>query len=88
MNVALELNDQAIEAIARRVVELNGAHETATDTGYLDVSGAASFLACQPPRIYALVSAKRLPVHRDGSRLLFDRNELRAYVAAGGAKRP
>jgi excisionase family DNA binding protein len=37
---------------------------------------AAEFLACPRSRIYALVSARRLPHHHDGSRLLFDRREL------------
>ena len=49
---------------------------------------AAAFLSCPPSRVYALVSARRLPVHRDGSRLLFDPAELREYVRRGGAKRP
>ena len=38
--------------------------------GFLDVAGAAEFLACPPSRVYALVSAWRIPHHRDGSRLL------------------
>ena len=46
----------------------------------MDVAGAAEFLACGKDRIYALVSARRIPHHRDGSRLLFDRAELREYV--------
>ena len=35
-----------------------------------------------------LTSAGRLPVHRDGTRLLFDRDELASWVRSGGAKRP
>lgn len=54
----------------------------------MNVEQAAAFLACERHRVYALVSARRIPVHRDGSRLLFDHAELREYVAAGGAKRP
>jgi len=89
MNVGLELSDQAIEAIAQRVAELNADRSTpVVDTGFLDVAGAAEFLACPVSRVYSLTSAGRLPVHRDVSRLLFTRAELRAYVAAGGAKRP
>jgi excisionase family DNA binding protein len=85
--------DELVERIAQRAAELltdGAAMSPVGDTadGYLDVAGAADFLACKPARIYALVSAKRIPHHRDGSRLLFDRAELRAYVAAGGAKRP
>jgi excisionase family DNA binding protein len=85
--------DELIERIAQRAAELlaDGARtSTKVDTadGYLDVAGAAEFLACPTSRIYSLVSARRIPFHKDGSRLLFDRGELREYVAAGGAKRP
>jgi excisionase family DNA binding protein len=49
---------------------------------------AAANLACPTSRIYALVSARRIPHHRDGSRLLFRRAELDEWVARGGARRP
>jgi excisionase family DNA binding protein len=78
-----------LEAIAQRAAEIVAERfEQNADDGFLDVAGAAEFLACGKNRIYALVSAGRLPVHRDGSRLLFDRGELREYVRNGGAKRP
>ena len=86
---ALALPAELVEQIAARAAKLvidqldqTGAH------GFLDVSGAAAFLSCPESRIYALVSARRLPVHRDGSRLVFDPAELRDYVRNGGAKRP
>lgn len=90
MNLGLELSDQALDAIAERVASLlaDRASGSRSDGGYLDVIGAAEFLACPTSRVYALTSAGRLPVHRDGSRLLFDRGELRAYIANGGARRP
>lgn len=84
--LAVDLPDELVERIAERAAELVANREA--DTGYLDAKGAAEFLACPPSRIYSLVSAGRLPHHKDGSRLLFDRAELRAYVAAGGARRP
>ena len=80
------LDDSALEALARRAADL--ARQGMEDQGFTDVPGAADFLACKPDRIYALTSAGRIPVHRDGSRLLFDRRELREYVRNGGAKRP
>jgi excisionase family DNA binding protein len=87
--VNIELPDEIFETIAQRAAELvaerNG---DAGGDGFLTVGDAAAFLACPKSRLYALVSADRIPHHRDGSRLLFDRAELRAYVAAGGAKRP
>jgi excisionase family DNA binding protein len=80
----LERDDVAravVATVASRIVEYK-------TPGFLDVDGAAAFLSCPKSRVYALVSARRIPHHRDGSRLLFDRDELRAYVRNGGAKRP
>jgi excisionase family DNA binding protein len=51
-------------------------------------AGASEFLACPSSRVYSLVSARRIPHHRDGSRLLFRRSELDEWVQRGGAKRP
>ena len=85
------LDDDALGALANRLAPLLTARlgsEHAEPDGFLDVSGAAEFLACPPSRVYALVSARRIPHHRDGSRLLFDRAELREYVRNGGARRP
>ena len=87
MNLELTLSNDQLETIARRAAEIVAEQQTEPD-GYLDVDGAAEFLACKKSRLYALVSAKRIPHHRDGSRLLFDRAELREYVANGGGKRP
>ncbi len=88
MTIALELPDHVLDAIAERVLWRLANQDTTADAGYLDVAGAADFLACPVSRIYALTSAGRLPCHRDGSRLIFDRAELRAYVNQGGARRP
>jgi excisionase family DNA binding protein len=77
-----EIAQRAAELLAERLdVALSG-------DGYLDVAGAAEFLACPKSRIYALVSTGRIPHAKDGIRLLFDRAELRRFVAKGGAKRP
>jgi excisionase family DNA binding protein len=54
----------------------------------MNVEQAAKHLGCAKGRIYALTSARRIPHHHDGSRLLFDRQELDAWVRNGGAKRP
>lgn len=84
---AVDLPDELIERIAERAAELI-AERAVEPVGYMDVAGAAKFLACPTSRIYSLVSAKRIPHHRDGSRLLFDRGELREFVYHGGARRP
>lgn len=86
-SVPLTLPPELLEAIAERAAEIL-ADRLGEPSGYLDVDAAAEFLACPKSRIYALVSAGRIPYEKDGSRLLFDRDELRAYVANGGARRP
>lgn len=87
--LAIALPDELVETIAQRVLELLAERQDVErDDGFLNVAGAAAFLACPASRIYALVSAKRIPVHRDGSRLLFDQRELRDWVRNGGARRP
>jgi excisionase family DNA binding protein len=79
------LDEDALDRLARRLAP----HlPDGQDSGFLDVAGAAAFLACPTSRVYALTSAGRLPVHRDGTRLLFDRGELASWVRNGGAKRP
>lgn len=83
--LALSVPDELLDAIVERVLERVAITEP---DGFLDVAGATAFLACPKSRVYALVSANRIPHHRDGSRLLFDRAELRAYVTNGGARRP
>jgi excisionase family DNA binding protein len=86
----LQVDEKSLEALAQRVLALIRKKDRflPVEEGFVDVQGAADFLACPKSRIYALVSARRLPHHRDGSRLLFDPAELREYVAAGGARRP
>ena len=48
----------------------------------------ASYLDCPVSRVYALASAGRIPVERDGSALIARRSELDAWVESGGARRP
>lgn len=86
--LTVELPDRLLDTIVERVLERLADRRVSEPAGYLDVAGAAEFLACPKSRIYALVSAGRIPHAKDGSRLLFDRQELRDYVDAGGAKRP
>lgn len=53
---------------------------------YLDVDGAARYLACSKQRIYDLVSSDAIEPQRDGRRLLFSTAALDAYVDASGAE--
>lgn len=88
-DLTLALPPELVEAIAERVAQLLAEREQPAEAdGYLDVDGAAAFLACPKSRVYTLASCKRIPVERDGSRLLFKRSLLDAWVREGGAKRP
>jgi excisionase family DNA binding protein len=78
------LLDQIAPAVADRVAELlverlAGAVPVAASP-WLDVAEAAEYLRCKPKRIYDLGSQERLPVHRDGGRLLFRADELDRYL--------
>jgi excisionase family DNA binding protein len=77
-----------IEVVAERVAALLAERLEPHAEGYMTVDQAADFIACPRSRIYALASAGRIPVHRDGSRLLFRASELRAWIDAGGGVRP
>jgi excisionase family DNA binding protein len=78
------LMEGVAERTATRVVELVEGYRAATPalSPWLDVSEAADYLRCKPKRIYDVVAQSRLPVHRDGSRLLFHRDELDSYLNA------
>lgn len=81
------LGDDGLDALADRLAR-KLADRARDDGGFLDAAGAAAYLSCPISRVYALTSASRIPCHRDGTRLLFDRGELAAWVRDGGAKRP
>lgn len=55
------------------------------DDQWLDSAGTAAHLKCSKQRIYNLTSGGKIPVHREGSRLLFYRSELDAWITSGEA---
>jgi excisionase family DNA binding protein len=83
MSTPLELLTQ--EDVRRIVREELRAAPTG-DPGFLDVNGAAEYLSSTPGAIRQLVNRGAIPVHRAPTgRLLFDRDELRAWVESGDA---
>jgi excisionase family DNA binding protein len=84
LRLEVELTDEQLAEIAKQAAELIREQ----GDGWLNVPSAAEHLACGKDRIYHLVSARRIPPHRDGSRLLFDRAELDHWVRRGGGLRP
>lgn len=79
----LSVPDELLERIAVRVAELLAPVLAAPAASpWLTVGEAAEYLRCKPKRVYDLVSQRRISAHRDGSRLLFSRDELDGYVLA------
>jgi excisionase family DNA binding protein len=78
--VQLTIDDATLEGIAERVADLL---EVRRDEGFLDVDGAAEFLGLSRKAVYHLVERRKLPHHRAGGRLLFERAELRRWVERG-----
>jgi len=79
VEIALPL--AVVEAVAERAAEIVVERLAAgSEDRWMGVEDAARYLACKPRRIYDLHSQRRIPAHKDGSRLLFRRSELDAYL--------
>lgn len=89
MDLAFDIGDELVDRIAKRAAELIASRETAvTDDGWLrGASKIAAYIDAPRSRVYALVSAKEIPVHRDGSALIARRSELDAWLLWGGGRR-
>jgi excisionase family DNA binding protein len=80
------LDGDALDALAERLAPRLA--KPAQPDGWLTVTEAAEYLRCPKSRVYSLVSARRIPFVKDGSRTLFRRSELDSWLLAGGGKRP
>lgn len=86
----LDMNHEVIERIARRAAELIGERHTdsAADGWLRGADKIAAYIDAPRSRVYGLASARRIPVHRDGSALIARRSELDAWIVRGGGRRP
>ena len=73
----MDIPTELVDAIAERVAAKLAAPASEP---WLDVAGAAEYLACPTSRIYDLVAKKQLEVRRDGRRVLTRREWLDAAV--------
>jgi excisionase family DNA binding protein len=82
----LALPDELVEEIAQRaaaiVLERQRA-EADAPSRMLTVIEAAAFLRAKPQRVYDLLSEGRLTRHKDGRRVLVDRQELERHLDGG-----
>lgn len=81
VNVDELLNDLA----ARIAAQIPAPAASPEPSPWLDAEGAAARIGCGKRRIYDLAGADRIPVHREGARLLFHRDELDEWITSGRA---
>jgi hypothetical protein len=86
-----ELDDHALTLLAEKLAPLlaDRLSHVPTNDGWLrGADQIAAHIGAPRSRVYALTSARRLPVERDGSALIARKSELDEWLRAGGAKRP
>jgi hypothetical protein len=85
----LEVDEELIEKIAARAAELIGERsERREPDGWLrGADRIAAYIDAPRSRVYGLVSARRIPVHHDGSALIARRSELDRWLVQGGGLR-
>ena len=82
--ITLTLPGSVVDVLAARIVncvaaEIAGLRRAELPV-YFTTDEAADYLRCKPQRIYDLVSERKLPVLKEGSRSLFRREHLDALV--------
>ena len=72
---------ERIEELLARLFPATSPTSTAPEVGGLSLAQEITRLS--KPRIYALVSARKIPHYKRGNKLYFNRAELLAWVNAG-----
>lgn len=88
--ISVNVTDELVERVAERAAELLAKQlEEPVEDGWLrGAKQIAAYIGAPASRVYALSSAKRIPVHRDGSALIARRSDLDQWVLQGGGRRP
>ena len=81
---SFELSDEEREAIAAKVWE-RLLLEPPRQSPWMRTAEAAEYLRCPMSRLRKLTMLNRIPSHRDGRRVLYHRDDLDAFIRAGGA---
>ena len=84
----LRLTDAELERLADMIAARINTATNSAGSPWLTAGQAADYLGCSTSRIRMLTLTGDLPHHRDGRRPLYHRDELDAYVRAGGARCP
>jgi hypothetical protein len=84
-----ELPDDALDELVTRLVpRLSRVASASSDPWLRGAQKIARYIDCPVSRVYALASAGRIPVERDGSSLIARCSDLDRWVREGGGKRP
>lgn len=88
--LSVNVGDEFVERIAQRAAELltEQSRQPAEDGWLRGAEKIAAYLDCPRSRVYSLASARRIPIHRDGSALIARRSELDRWLLQGGGRRP
>ena len=78
-----QLADRLAPLLAERLIQTNS-----VDGWLRGADQIAAYIGSPRSRVYALASARRIPVQRDGSALVARRSELDSWLLCGGGKRP
>lgn len=77
-----------VESLLQAIrVEIQRAHDqqaAAVLSPWLTAAEAGVYMRCGTGRIQKMTSARVIPVHREGRRVLYRRDELDAFIVAGG----
>jgi hypothetical protein len=85
----LALLEKLVDAITTQVAELVDVPDSEPEDGWLrGADRIAAYIDSPRSRVYALTSARRIPVHHDGSALVARRSELDRWLRDGGGLRP
>jgi hypothetical protein len=90
VDVSVDIGEELVERIAGRAAELIAQQrdETTRDGWLRGADKIAAYIDAPRSRVYGLVSARRIPVHHDGSALIARRSELDSWLLNGGGQRP
>ncbi len=82
--ISFQVPAELVETIAQRAAELVLKSDRERDEGFIGIDEASSFTDLKKSRIYHLAHLDRIPKHKIGSTLKFDKAELRDWIARGG----
>ena len=85
--IPADLTEQDLRELAERLRPYLGEGQPA-DAWLRGADQIAAYIAAPRWRVYALASAGRIPVDRDGSALVARKSKLDRWLSDGGGKRP